>query len=172
MHRTLTIALVMLAAACASSEPSHENAPQEAAYVYCIYDRFKGATLKTKEPCFGPERQVAKQEFIDLMGADFLPGSATLPPSAAYCFDSEGNDVYLRDSGGCYWDDHTITESEFVAFMDRQVPPASIAEREKRWVYCLDPRLNFVYARELTPCSSGDRTIDRATYIDHIQATH
>ncbi len=99
-----------------------------------------------------------------------VPGSGEdIPRTAAFCYDPDRYLVYLRDAGGCYWDDYTITETEFVEYLDQKQPPASIKAREARWNYCYDPKIDFVYAQELKPCSAGDRAIARATYIDHIR---
>jgi hypothetical protein len=168
MRRVPMIAIVLLAATCANQESS----AKDASLVFCINDKLRASTIKTKPPCFPNERPASQQEVTQLMRADVDPRTGVrIPHFVLHCFDPDGNEVYIRD-GGCYWGDYQITDAEFVAFVETQQPPASIAEREKKWVYCLDPKLDMVYAQELTPCSPGDHAIDRAAYLDHIGHTH
>lgn len=88
------------------------------------------------------------------------------------CANTDRAKAYMRDFGGCYWDDYAITESEYVTALYTREQPASIEAREARWTYCYDPSINFVYAQQEKACSSGDDSIDRSECIERIRNKH
>jgi hypothetical protein len=62
-----------------------------------------------------------------------VPGSGQdIPPTAAFCYDPDHLIVYLRDTGGCRWNDYTIAETEFVDYLDQKQPPASVKGRRNQ----------------------------------------